>query len=472
MKSANEKTILSRKAKLLLVISNPKLSTLFFAVFLSSLLIDSLSSDISSIINSVVDESVRTSMYILVLSIALFSGAFTVVNTFVTISNKFKYNNNSLILIPKLIIVVQFLIIMLLTVLTLEIASTSQFLTMLLIYSLVLSWTTGVVLLGIMSFRFLQWYKANHNYLILLYLVSSAMFAGTLGATIIPQTIITVQSTSVYTDAVTEEVKPFQTNPQNLNILFGIISIANWLVIPLWYVIWGATVSILSNYSKLLGKIKFAFIVIVPLFCAIIGDISWLIFLPSLTSIFDEQVILFTMIAFGGLISGGFLLGYGFLIISRSIRKSHNDEKIVEYLSISAKGVAILFVSFFANPSVDSYLPYGVLAASFFAFGAFLYFYGIYASAISIATNQNMRRLIRTSLLDQSKLLDNIGKADINSGLEEKVKKLSAEYSDQLQRESGIESFTSNDDLDNYINEIISEIQKHNKNLKGDGKHD
>jgi hypothetical protein len=67
-----------------------------------------------------------------------------------------------------------------------------------------------------MSFKFIQWYRAKRNLLVLLYLVSSLMFCSTLGATIIPQNLITIQSSGFYVNSHSNEVKPFQANPERL----------------------------------------------------------------------------------------------------------------------------------------------------------------------------------------------------------------------------------------------------------------
>jgi hypothetical protein len=134
--------------------------------------------------------------------------------------------------------------------------------------------------------------------------------------------------------------------------------------------------------------------------------------------------------------------------------------KINDYLRISAVGVVILFVSFFANPSAGSYVPFGVLSASFFVFGAYLYFAGIYSSAISIASDVRIRETIRTSLLDKSKLLDNIGQADINRELEKETKDMLKKHEESMRHETGIESAISDFDMKNYLNEVMAELRK------------
>jgi hypothetical protein len=242
--------------------------------------------------------------------------------------------------------------------------------------------------------------------------------------------------------------------------LFAIISIANWLVIPLWFIVWSATAVMLSHYSRIVGRVKYWLMICAPLVCAIIGDVSWLVFLPSITSIFDEEVIFYTMIAFGGLIAGGFLLGFAFITISKSIHKRTDSTRIKEYLEISAIGVAILFVSFFANPSAASYLPFGVLAASFFAFGSYLYFLGIYSSAIFISSDIRVRQVIRTSLLDKTSLLDSIGLADLNRDMEKQVKSILKKQKETTEEETGIDSSISEYDMKNYVSEVLADIQK------------
>ncbi|PWU82123.1 MAG: hypothetical protein DLM72_03425 [Candidatus Nitrosopolaris wilkensis] len=59
---------------------------------------------------------------------------------------------------------------------TLQIIFTLQFLNFFLVASLALSWSTGVILMGVMSFKLIQWYKAKRNILVLLYAAASLMF--------------------------------------------------------------------------------------------------------------------------------------------------------------------------------------------------------------------------------------------------------------------------------------------------------
>jgi hypothetical protein len=355
--------------------------------------------------------------------------------------------------------IIQFVIICFLVLIAIQIIFTSHYLIIFLIASLALSWSTGVVLMAILSIKFFQWYKAKRNLLVLLYLIPSLMFCATLGSTIVPQILITIQKSPFLVDSHSTEIKPFQANPEKLDILFAIISVANWLIIPLSFIIWAATAIMLNSYSRKFGRLKYWIMLSTALASVIIGDVSLLAFLPSVNTVFDQQVIFYTMIAFGGMLAEGFLLGFAFVIISKNIG-NRLQSKIIDYLGISAIGVATLFVSFFANPSAGSYLPFGVISASFFSFGAYLFFAGIYSSSISIASDVVLLQTIRKSLLDHSKLLDTIGLADINRELENHTDHIWKKHIETMKEEVGIVPSTSEFEIKNYVNELISELQK------------
>ena len=353
-------------------------------ILIAALLVDSVLSDVSTFFNRAMGESTRIVLFSTILAITVLFGSHAIMQYTRKSKIELGSKSNAMLLISRVIPFIQYIIIGLLILITLQIIFTSQYLTSFYVASLGLSWSTGVILMGVISFKFIQWYRAKRNLLVLLYLVSSLMFCSTLGATIIPQLLITVQTSPISVNSHSSETKPFQANPEKLNILFAIISVANWLIIPLSLIIWAATAVMLSRYSKLFGRAKYWLMLSAPLISLLVGDVSLVVFLPSVNTIFDQQVIFYTMMAFGGMLAEGFLLGFAFITISKSVRNVTRS-KLTDYLRISAIGVVMLFICFFANPSAGSYLPFGVFSASFFAFGAYLFFSGIYSSAISIA---------------------------------------------------------------------------------------
>jgi hypothetical protein len=423
-------------------------------MFIGLLLADSLLSDISSLVNQTLHEGTRIILFSIIVTIAVLLGIRIIILNIQKIKTEFLSNSNVLLLLSRVMPFIQYTIIGLLILITLQIIFTLQYATIFLVASLALSWSTGVMMMGIMSFKFIQWYRAKRSFLALLYLISSLMFCATLGATIIPQLFITIQSSSAYVNSHSTEVKPFQVNPQNLSIFFAIISIANWLVIPLVFILWAATASMLNHYSTSFGKIKYWIMLSAPLASFIIGTTSWLFFLPSLTSIFDEKVIPYTIMAFGGILAEGFLLSFAFVNISKTIQKKTRS-KINDYLRISAIGIAILFVSFFANPSAASYLPFGVLSASFFAFGSYLFFVGIYASATLVARDSGLRKEFYNTAMSQSNLLKTIGVTEMEKELIKKYKSI-----DKHARSLEEHTVFKKDDVKDALHGLVDELDE------------
>jgi hypothetical protein len=432
------------------------------------LLADSLLSDVSRIVSQSLPDSTRVALFSAIVGVAVLAGIRVINNGTGRVKDELGAKNSILRVLSRAMAAIQYAIVALLVLVALQMIFSSQYFSFFFISSLALSWLAGAAVMGIMSLKFLQWYRANRGTLVLLYSASSLIVCFILVSASIPSFIIMAQSSPLSIVSQSTPVQPFQANPQDAYTL--VVSMANWLVIPLSFVLWGATAIMLSRYSKVIGRAKYWAMLSAPLASVIIGDVALLFFLPSVNTIFDQEVIFYTMIVFGGMITEGFLLGFAFRTISRNIRASGSLNR---YLDISAKGVAILFVCFFANPSAGSYPPFGLLSSSFLAFGAYLFFAGIYSSAIFISHDLKLRQTIRKSLLDQSRLLDDIALADMNRELEKQTASIVMKQREILKRETGFDSSIPDFEIKNYMEEVVAELKKESekadqKQLAGD----
>src|SRR5690242_21595294 len=59
------------------------------------------------------------------------------------------------------------------------------------------------------------------------------------------------------------------------------------------------------------------------------------------------------------------------------------------------------------------YPPFGLITVSFFGLASFLMFNGIYSSAIFVAEDSELRKSIRRYAIEESRLLDSIGMAQM-----------------------------------------------------------
>ena len=96
-----------------------------------------------------------------------------------------------------------------------------------------------------------------------------------------------------------------------------------------------------------------------------------------------------------------------FRVVVKSIH-THVRGPLIDYLRISSYGLAFLFVILAANIAHGAYPPFGITSYAFTAIASYFYMMGIYSSAVVISTDSEVRRKIRKSTIEQSKLLDNI----------------------------------------------------------------
>jgi len=99
----------------------------------------------------------------------------------------------------------------------------------------------------------------------------------------------------------------------------------------------------------------------------------------------------------------------------------------------------------------DPYPPVGLATVSFFGLVSFLVFVGIYSSAISVAQDSELRKSIRGFAMRDSKLLDTIGRAQMEREIEKRAIALSKRYQDSMTQETGIQSSYLEDDIKEYL---------------------
>ena len=70
-----------------------------------------------------------------------------------------------------------------------------------------------------------------------------------------------------------------------------------------------------------------------------------------------------------------------------------------------------------------------------------------------------LRKSIRKSVLDQSRLLDSIGSAQMEKELQTQVLTVAKKASDILAKETGVEAPMTEDDMKDYMQVVMKELQ-------------
>ncbi|MGA7370413.1 MAG: hypothetical protein WBX01_14890 [Nitrososphaeraceae archaeon] len=457
-----------------IIVSKPRQDLIFslaVLIFIITLLSDSLLSDVSQVIKEIIIDEYRVLLFATIAIVAAITGIIITFRDSGRIKMDIVSRNNALNKFSRAVPTIQYISIGAFLIVLAQVIVSSQYSTPFPVAALAVSWSAGTVILSVMSYKLLQWYILDKkNSLVVMYLAATLIICFIFLSAALPALVFILEASPQTVNPQTIQQESFQANPQDFATL--IVFIANMLVIPLSYFVWIATAIMLNRYSRKVGLLKYWVLLLAPLASAVIGHIAIVFYLPSVGTIFDREIITYTMMAFGGMITEGFLLGLAFIIISRSLGEAASS-RIREYLSVSARGIAILFVSFFANPSAGAYPPFGLVSSSFLVLGAYLFFSGIYSSAISISLDSRLRQQLR-STLDQSNLAS-IGMANLTHELEKKTTDLIKRHEHIIMSAPGPDSSTVESEMKKYVQEVVHEleIQRDKKNsAESEGKED
>ena len=223
---------------------------------------------------------------------------------------------------------------------------------------------------------------------------------------------------------------------------------------------WAATSLLIRQYYPKISHVKFWMILLIPLGYFLFQ------FQPLFLNLFSGLIaskpvlfsILYTLIFTASKPVGGIIFASVFLNMARSISHKRN---IKNYLIMSALGFILLFVSNQAVVLASApYPPFGLAAVSFVGLSAYLILVGIYSSAISVAHDSELRKLVRTKVKEEFDLLRNIGTSQLEEDIQQKVTEVTTKMSQSIILQTGIEPTLVDEDIKEYCKEVLQEIRK------------
>ena len=230
----------------------------------------------------------------------------------------------------------------------------------------------------------------------------------------------------------------FQLYPQDS--LMGSLQYHNGVVnFVTVLLLWVSSAIMLYQHSQKLGKIKFWGLMIIPALFFVIQPTALIFpYIPIILGISDQAVPLYATMLYTVVpgIAGGLLFAAPFWAIARSIPK---NIILREYLIITVWGFILFNVTTSANVLLAPYLPFGFVTVMLVGSSTYLILVGLYCSAISISVDSALRRSIKKSLLDESKLLDSIGSAHMEQETIRKITEIAKEQQNSIVEETGVQ---------------------------------
>jgi hypothetical protein len=357
----------------------------------------------------------------------------------------------------------QYLLTAVILFLIYQILATSQYNTATLTAAATVSYTLACIVLGLLALRFFLWWTSNNrrsSVTLLLYAISSVALVLSAVFSLLFMDFLLTDRPQIVRSQSQNEFEPF---------LFQAGSIFN--TIHKGYIIssilsfvatWVASLFLLRHYSERLGRTKFWILILLPLMYFlsqfVTASINFLGPVIRIDPVFFT--ITFTLVFVFTKLAGGILFGVAFWTVAKTMRKG---SAMRDYMKISAFGVLLFFIAGQAALIQASYPPFGIATVSIIGLASYMMFVGIYSSALSLAHDVQLRKLIRTSAESQYMLLKGIAIAEITQELQSRVLKVAKEQADRMKEESGVEPAIREDDMKNYLNEVLIELERARK---------
>jgi len=347
--------------------------------------------------------------------------------------------------IHSFVTIAQFLLTGIIALVILQIFIAQEYNTIMLYITLSVSYGLWIVTLGLLAKAFFSWYKLRKNLMVLIFALSMVAYVinGVFG--LYSEVDGLAKRSSMIR---TGDVAIFPESPSSINDVYQIASSVGYVLT------WIATVMLLRPYIEKLGKLKFWSIMGVTMVYYLISFplFSLGYFTPSENSNAMTNILIFSLSA----IFTGILFGVAFLSVARTLKIGTPARN---YMIIAAYGFLLFYIAGSAFLSQAAYPPYGLISVSITGLSCYLIYNGLYFSAISVSQDMTLRQSIRKSVMEQSKLLDIMGSAEMERELQKQVLTVAKKTSAAMADKSGVEASLKEDEMKSYMEFVMNELK-------------
>lgn len=314
------------------------------------------------------------------------------------------------------------------------------------------SYLMGTIMLSILCYKLLSWFRKNNSIILILYFLAMSI--------ICVNSIVMISSLEVQLSNKPDAVSYTRTLAGGFAPGSGIYkSMQEYLMIVSFSLMWVATSYLMKTYSDIRGLVRYWSIMIVSLIY-FTGQLQPTVFGTYLSSISDALGdVGYTIFVGATKPIAGILFGIVFWSISRRIEKKTTKE----YLLVTGFGLMLLFASNqFAGLSLTPLPPFGVFTAAFFGLSCYLLFTGLYSSSVSVSHDLTLRRQART-YANQFILLDRIGTPEMKRQIESLVSRAMRDLKKKataLTEESGVSPSVDEENFKDYLKMVLDEVKK------------
>ncbi len=158
--------------------------------------------------------------------------------------------------------------------------------------------------------------------------------------------------------------------------------------------------------------------------------------------------------------SCGILFRQGLLAVVNLLKLPIQVERL---LKIAALGVVTFFISANATVASGRMPPVGVPNLVFLPFSSILIYVDIFDYMTLIANDTCIKKFIQNSTFNELKIMWNLAESQMLDDIKLRVLSSTEKFSNESQEKSNSEESGSEDNMDNYLNDIIDIFTKQKK---------
>jgi hypothetical protein len=356
--------------------------------------------------------------------------------------------------------IAQYVLIAIIAFVIAQILVTGQYNTVMIAAALTISYGLWIIILALLSRAFLSWLRSSRsnvtvskrNVMVLILALSMIAYVVN-GVTGLANFLLMLQE---QLDVVTSSDVAFfpefdpESQQQQINAVYQISAAVAYVLT------WIGTVMLLRPYIHRIGKIKFYAILGSAMVYYLIQYPLFVLGYVTPTGESDVEVMNTIVITSIASVFSGIIFGAAFLSIARTLQKG---TALREYMIIAAYGLLLFYVAGSAMATQAAYPPFGLASVAFTGLSCYLIYTGLYSSAISVSQDAGLRQSIRKSAIKEVKFLESMGTAQMEQELQKTVLTIARKNSDIMTEETGVKPSLNEDDMKQYLEEVLKEIK-------------
>jgi hypothetical protein len=432
---------------------------LFFAIFgiaVFLLSVDSIIGYVSDFLVEEITSNFGISLFVLISAVFIIA-SFVIFQLIKSTTSEVRNNSKELRVLHSAVFTTQLLLIAAVAALLIQIVFLSEYYTAFLITIAALSPLTAAFVMIMSCSILITWFRFNRgSYVVLIFALAFSINAYVFIYTSFASIYHLIEKGAVITPE-SEVIYPtdlFQAGSiqRILSDTYKFAATANFVMLL------AGSAIMLRHYSAKIGRIKFWIMVLVPsiYYISILLDALGIYVPESETELFNYYI----YASLNGII-GGVLLGLLFWSISRTMKP---NKAVMNYLLLCSYGLVLLSIATVGQVSVAAFPPFGIAAFSMLPLSSYMIILGLYSAATSISQDIRLRGYIKDLCKADSGFLSTIGEAQLEKKVQAKASDLENVVKEQrveLEKKSGIESSIQEQDIKQYLLEVLQEVDRH-----------